>query len=341
MSPGEPPETGPAAAVGGPVVVDAGAGTEEAEFAEATAVERVAAVPMAHLSVEIGHLYMEDFAARSRDELVAYFARLAPWVAAARASLPVPRPRVSTCFLVDDYFTRDTAPGQVLPAVLAAAGEAGLTIDYVAREAACATIGAVRPAELVLARLVAEPPPGSTGGRPPPQVAGWLSNGVRSPVAELDQAMRDTPQWQPPSENGANRHSIFVDVQLSSGPAEQRLWSCPFLSSVWQLLRLGALRGYGSAVWTAQPWPQEYPQRWADLPALLATRPGVAPFAAHRTVSLLDSRFLPVEHAVRTILGQYLTAPAVLARLVEAAGRDGLALPDELVDRIGYAFVTP
>ena len=33
------------------------------------------AVPMAHLSVEIGHLYMEDFAARSRDELVAYFAR--------------------------------------------------------------------------------------------------------------------------------------------------------------------------------------------------------------------------------------------------------------------------
>jgi hypothetical protein len=320
-----------------------------ADYQEETATDRVAAVPLAHLSVEIGHLYMEDFAERAGDRLVEYFERLAPWVRAARESLPVPRPRISTCFLIDDYFVHSTRPGQVLPAVLDAARRAGVDIDYVAREAACAQTGPTSPAELVLARLVPEPPPGSTGSRPPPQVAGWLCNGVRTPVPALNQALSEPPGWQPPSENGANRHSVFIDVQLFNdidtgppdNPGRQRVWSCPFLSAVWQLLRLGALRDYGGPVWSAQPLPATWPESWAQLPALSAVRPGAAPFAAHRTVSVLDGRFLPVEHAVRTILGQYHLAPAVRDRLAEAAERDAVVLPDELVDRVGYAFVTP
>ena len=47
-------------------------------------------------------------------------------------------PRISTCFLVDDYFTQFSSPREVLPMLHEAAAAAGLTIDYLAREDAAA-----------------------------------------------------------------------------------------------------------------------------------------------------------------------------------------------------------
>ena len=68
---------------------------------------RVQSVPLSHLSIELGHLYAEDFTA-GPDQLRQAFARVVPWTETARQisapAVPGRSPRVSTCFLVDDYF---------------------------------------------------------------------------------------------------------------------------------------------------------------------------------------------------------------------------------------------
>ena len=106
----------------------------EAAFAEVSAQTRVARVPLAHLSIELGHLYIEDFAA-GPDQLRRHFREVAPWVVAARRQLTdrlgVARPRVSTCFLIDDYFTRFSTPAELLPLVLEEAEKAGLVFGWV------------------------------------------------------------------------------------------------------------------------------------------------------------------------------------------------------------------
>jgi hypothetical protein len=55
-------------------------------------------------------------------------------------------------------------------------------------------------------------------------------------------------------------------------------------------------------------------------------------------MSVLSPRFLPVEQAVRTILGQVRVEPAVAEELVRRAGKDGHLLPADILDRIGYVF---
>lgn len=118
-------------------------------FRESSADPRTESVPFSHLSLELGHLYMEDFA-EGAARLRRHFAGVRPWVEAARAGLgPLPpgrRPRISTCFLIDDYFSRLATPAELIPPLLAAAAEAGLTIDYLARESGCA--GPPRPRRL-------------------------------------------------------------------------------------------------------------------------------------------------------------------------------------------------
>lgn len=315
-----------------------------AEFLEVAALSQVASVPLGHLSIELGHLYADDFAA-GPDRLAEVFDRVAPWVGAARqdcARGTAPRtPRVSTCFLVDDYFGQLPPPGVVIPQVVAAAAEAGMSVDYLIRESACAVADEVDLARLVEARLVADPPPGSTGRRPPLSVSGWLSNGERSPVP-TGEAMRASTDWQPPSENGANRHSVFIDVQLWDEHRGHRRWSCAYLASVWQLLRLGLLRYDGKAV--AEPVrlaDGDYPPEWTDLPPVVQLTERAAPFTAYRTLSVLDGRFLPIEAAVRTILSQYAVEAAVAQQLQVRAQGEGLALPLSAVDRIEYVFAGP
>jgi hypothetical protein len=314
---------------------------EEADFHEATARPRVESVPFAHLSIELGHLYMEDFEA-GEDFLAEQFRQVAPWVAAARqacAQLVAPRtPRISTCFLVDDYFTRFSSPDVVVPQLVRAAAASDLRIDYLARESGCAQADGVMLARLVEDRLVPEPPPGTNGSRPPLAETGWLCNGQRSPSGTATEAMGAVRPWRPPTQNAANRHSIFLDVELWDDGPSGRTWSCPFLAAVWQLLRLGMLRYEGRRVGVPQALRDGFPSDWDRLPAVVQLNDTAYPFSAYRTMSVLASRFLPIEHAVRTIVSQVAVDSAVARQAVDRAAAEGLALPRELVERIDYVF---
>lgn len=316
---------------------------------ETSAEPRRVSLPMSHVSVELGHLYYEDFAA-GPDALSALFSSLVPWAAAAAsraaAGQPSGKARISTCFLVDDYFSRFSEPGRVVPMILEAAGKADLRIDYLARESACAAAGDSRPADLALSRLVTEPAPGTTGARLPVTESGWLTNGVRSPGTPSapgmpEMAMRSAEPWRPPKQNAARRHSIFIDIELWDEADGRRVWSCPMLAAVWQLLRLGLLRDLGRPVAQPADRPDEWPDEWTDLPPVVRLLPDAAPFAAYSTISLLPPKFLPVELAVRTILGQFAADPLVLAEIADRAGREHVDLAEEIVDRIRPVFVSP
>ncbi|UGQ10813.1 SCO2522 family protein [Yinghuangia sp. ASG 101] len=310
-------------------------------FREQSAQDWSASVPLAHTSVELGHLYMEDFAA-GPDRLREHFAAIAPWAETARAVAAPPgrRARVSTCFLVDDYFTRLASPAELIPELVAAARESGVEIDYLGRESGCARAGDVSPAALLASRLVPSPPEGGNGARPPTDVSGWMCNGTRSPVPVGAEAMAPPPDWRPPREFGARRHSVFLDVELWDGDGEHRTWSCPFLAAVWQLLRLGLLRDRGAAVASPVPWSApDFPDDWDDLPAVIRLNPSAAPFTAYRTFSVMGTRFLPIEHAVRVVLGHTAIDAAVRDRIAARAAAEGVPLPPDLPGRVNYALV--
>lgn len=312
----------------------------ESVFREPTAGPRTQSVPLAHLSLELGHLYMEDFAAgpgRLRD----HFAEVRFWADAARAAAARrtrgKRPRISTCFLIDDYFTRFSTPAELIPVVLAEAEKAGLVIDYLARESGCAEAGGTEPAESVLRRIVESPPPGSDGTRPPVSRTGRLANGKRTPATRS--ALSEAPAWQPPEETGALNHSVFMDVELWSEEKGRRLWSCPFLAAVWQLARLGVLRHLGEPVLTPRPWTGDgFPRDWDHLPPLLRLHDSAAPFSAYRTCTLLPSRFLPVESAVRLVLDQTDVDAGALRQIAERSTREGAEVPTAIAQRTTYVF---
>lgn len=315
------------------------------EFSETSADSKVEALPLSHVSVEVGHLYMEDYA-RGADSVRRAFAAAAPWVHAARTPRAVgcdkKSVRVSTCFLIDDYFSRFSSPAAVIPMVLAAAEREGVEIDYLARESACASANGMSPATLTLGSLVTEPVPGTTGGRPPLAETGWLTNGQRSPGSSHGEAMARRIPWQPPRESARRRHSIFIDIELWDSRDGERIWSCPMLAAVWQLMRLGLLRDRGRPVVTPRDWTDPcFPDEWDALPPVIRLRPKAAAFAAYTTLSVLSPRFLPVELAVRTILSQFACDGNVFAEATGRAMRDAMQPPEELVDRVRYVFAAP
>jgi hypothetical protein len=106
------------------------------------------------------------------------------------------------------------------------------------------------------------------------------------------------------------------------------------------MLRLGMLRHLGEAVATPQPSPGDFPSDWDGLPAIIKLNPKAAPFSAYRTLSVLAARFLPIEHAVRTILSQVAVENEVAAQILARSRQEKLSLAGELVDRIDYVFVT-
>ena len=306
-------------------------------FRELTAERRVEGVALSHLSIELGHLYMDDFAA-GPERLHAQFARVAPWARVARetgVAGQVRQPRISTCFLIDDYFTRFSSPAEVLPALLAAARANELDIDYLVRESSCAEADGVKLAELVAARLTALPPPDTNGSRPPVLESGWLCNGQRSPVAQKTAAM-EPAGWGPPEEIGARNHSVFVDVELWRDQERGRLYSCAYLAAVWQLLRLGMVRNDGASVVRPKALTDGFPDSWDALPPITQLRSGAAPFCAFQTFSLLPNRFLQVEHAVRVILEQIAPQPEVLDQLADRGRREGITVSPEVTDRVEY-----
>jgi hypothetical protein len=310
-------------------------------FEEAVAQRSVERVPLSHLSIELGHLYMEEFAG-GIESMRRHFRRVAPWAqSAARTVATRPggnRPRISTCFLVDDYFSRFSTPREVIPMLVAAAEESGLVIDYLARESGCVVADEVPLARVVEQALVSDPVPGSNGIRPPTTETGWLCNGQRSPNTVAIPAMAEKG-WLPPVQNAANRHSIFVDVELWDIEKGERRWSCPFLAAVWQLIRLGLLRNNGEAVTTS--WQvEELPDDWDKLPAVVQLNPKATAFSAYRTFSVLGSRFLPVEIAVRTILSQVSVDPIVIDQIATRARGEQIELAKEIVERIDYVFMS-
>ena len=314
------------------------------EFLESSADSKVESLPLSHVSVEIGHLYMEDFVDGGRAVQRA-FAAAAPWVRAARAPGAIgcgkESVRLSTCFLIDDYFTRFSSPSVVIPMMLEAAKREELEIDYLARESACADAGRISPANLTLGSLVTEPVSGTTGGRPPLIETGWLTNGQRSPATSPGEAMAKRSPWKPPRESARRRHSIFIDVELWDDDEGHRTWSCAMLAAVWQLMRLGLLRDKGRAVIAPQDWTDpQFPDSWDDLPPVTRLNPQARAFAAYTTLSVLSPRFLAVELAVRTILSQFACDKTVLTEAADRAGRDAMQLPSELVNRIRYVFAS-
>lgn len=318
--------------------------TRPAAFREATAERQVRSVPLAHLSIELGHLYCEDFEA-GPEHLHRVFARVAPWVRAARQihadGMSGRTPRVSTCFLIDDYFGPIRPPAQVLPELLAAVRASGLEIDYLVRESACADADGVPLARLVEERIVADPPPQTNGVRPPVTETGWLCNGQRSASDGAREAMELVGGWRPPRENAARRHSIFMDVELWDEQAQSRTWSCAYLAAVWQLLRLGLLRYQGAPVAVPQPAPAELPERWDQLPAVIQLRQPAAPFSAYRSLSVLPGRFFATEHAVRTVLSQVAVDAEVATQVLDRSQAEGITLPIEPVERLEYIFFQP
>ena len=312
-----------------------------AEFEESSGRTRTQQVPYAHLSVELDHLYMEDFV-DGRAQLPRRFAQLVPWynatVEAFATRHAISQPRVSTCFLIDDYFSELIPPAELIGPLRDAARQAGLRIDYLAREAACAQSDGISLADQVAARLVSVPTQGTNGARPPTTETGWLSNGARSPSGPAE-AMRRR-EWEPPVEAEARRHSIFLDVELWNQADGKSIWSCPMLAAVWQLLRLGLLRDHGRSVLTPQPLPDgPLPAAWHQLPAVIKLNPDAPAFHGYRTVSLLEQRFLPVEHAVRVILSQVAQDAEAMAQVSRRASREGMPVPDDITDRVSYIFL--
>jgi hypothetical protein len=120
----------------------------------------------------------------------------------------------------------------------------------------------------------------------------------------------------------------------------RRTWSCPFLASVWQLARLGLLRHRGEPVLEPRGLrpDQTLPESWNALPPLLRLNDSAAPFAAYRTTSVLPSRFLPIEHAVRVVLSQVEADSAALRQHAERAAGEGIQVPAEIADRAAYVF---
>jgi len=311
-----------------------------ATHSEESGLRRTESVAWSHLSIEFGHLYMEDFKAGAT-ALESYFDRLAPWARTAVAELKrlQPRPRVSTCFLVDDYFLRTSSPQEVIPAVREAAKKAGVPIDYLARESACVEAAGVPLAALVQSRLVPDPPAETNGSRPPATENGWLCNGVRSPSYVGGEAMRSVEAWAHPVENGARNHSLFLDVELWRDENRTRTWSCAYLAAVWQLVRLGLLRFDGKPVThVVETAGDEWPDDWDDVPAVVQLNAGASSFTAYRTFSVMTNRFLPTEHAVRMILGQVEIDRDVLADVRTRAEAEGYPLPKAVVDRLSYVF---
>jgi hypothetical protein len=320
----------------------------DTSFEEVAAQRRVQDVAYSHLSIELDHLYMEDFRL-GEAHLEQRIKQVAPWYEAAvkaysakHAEHTRQRPRISACFLVDDYFS-ELPPDQTVPPLLEAARRAGVRIDYLARESACAQNGDIEPAELVAGRLVSVPAQGTTGARPPASESGWLCNGKRTPTPVPQALRRDT--WSPPVEAEARGHSIFVDVELwdmqaSPDGGKVKVWSCPMLAAVWQLLRLGLLRDHGRTIIQPEPLPDPLPARWAQMPALTQLNPKADPFHGYRTLSLLDDRFLSVEHAVRVILAQVAQDQTVMDRVAQRAEQEYIPLPEDVTGRIAYAFLT-
>jgi hypothetical protein len=281
------------------------------------------------VSIEFAHLYL----ANVTEQQASASARAASrWLAPVLDAYERSGLAVSTVLMVDDYF----APAEVdidekVDILSAACADADMRVDHIVYEAACAESIAE-----MQTHLFQEPRKGDGSSSPPLQNIGaaWLSNGdpprgqrEEGSVAgrlSLDRPSEDSSQ-ETRQASPRGQHSIHLDLQLwKSKPGDNgRLWACPTIAAWWQLIRLGMLQDDGGR---------------PIVPPRTRSRAGASPLPARRTLTFLDSRFLEIEHATRTILERVITPEAWRRYL-----REGEDLPDvrEHLDRIAYMFVPP
>lgn len=292
-----------------------------------------AAIAFSDLSIEVGHVEPNSFR-RGVEHLENHLRRVTPWLGPARTAWDSPdsEARTSTCFLVDDYTAPIPPPSEVIPKLLKAAARCGIGIDYLVRESGYAGPDALSLARYIESRMADGD--SRAAGAPDPSLAtsAWLADGERrpSPLAADASAAGDSEQIEPSD-------SIFMDIRLWPGDTAGGGWSCSFLAAVWQLARLGLVEDTSPADET--PWEERSLSRWNELPPVIQLSQDAAPFHAYRTISVLESRYLPIEAAVRIILKKVSDEPEILQRIAAHRSRDGVRPPAKLTDRINYVFV--
>jgi hypothetical protein len=305
----------------------------------------------AHLSIELGHFYPDDLS-KGPEHFMGYFRRIARYARVAAENYAdrngLDAPRISTTMMVDDYRKlQNVTPQRVIgELLLPAAQAAGLEVDYLAREAACAAYTPagssqqISPANILLGRIIDIPPIGSPiGSEQPSSRTGWVCNGSR-PVASSSKA---DASWTPAQEYGADLHTTFMDVEIfSERKRDGRIWACPMLATVWQAARLGDLHNQAKPAMAVQAAPRDeggslnFGESWNELPAIMQVNPNAAGFEAYNAYSILPARYLSVESAVRTILEQ--VGPIEESNLIhDIAAKEGVSLPS-LHERLEYAF---
>lgn len=315
-------------------------GSGNAVFTQQDGDGRLEAEPLSQVSIELGLL--DGYVAGSHESMASWFSRLVPWVDAARqdaaANARQGRARVSTCLLLNDYHTTMSAPAVLMPKLVGTAEAAGLVVDYVGRASALAEAPVSSPAQLLVGRLVSEPPPGTLGDRPPLAETGWLTNGLRSSPLPAGQTLPGS-SWQPPAQTAAAGHSIFADIELWDQSGVRERWSMALLTAAWQVLRLGMLRDQGRVIVRPMPWDGSWPQTWTELPPILQLSARAAPFAAYRTVSVLAGFSMPLAYASRTILEQFAVDEALDRAVTARAADERLDLPGRLLDRMSHVLL--
>jgi hypothetical protein len=292
-----------------------------------------AAIDFSDLSIEVGHVEPNSFR-RGVEHLENHLRRVTPWLGLARTAWVSPdsEARTSTCFLVDDYTAPIPPPSEVIPKLLKAAARCGVGIDYLVHESAYAGPDALSLARYIESRMADGDSRAAGAADPSLSTSAWLADGERrpSPLAADAPAADDSEQIEP-------SNSIFMDVRLWRGNTVGREWSCSFLAAVWQLARLGLAEDASTPDET--PWEERSQSPWNELPSVIKLNRDAAPFHAYRTISVLESRYLPIEAAVRIILKKVSDDPEILKRIAAHGSRDGVRPAVKLTDRINYVFV--
>jgi hypothetical protein len=266
----------------------------------------VAEVPLSHLSIEVGRLYARELGdvgmMRSQFQQIRFYLDAA--IASSRTEFG-PTMRSSTCFMVDDYnATKDGPKPAALDQLL----------------------------EVAAAKIIENP---ADGYHPTTAESGWLHDEHDRVRPQSVQAMRLLTESLPESYRGG----MVSDIELWD---KKGRWACPYLASIWQLMRLGMLRHEGQAVAEPQLWRPDagWPGQWRDMPAVTQLNPDAAPFSAYRTWSFLPEDYLPVESAVDRILGRIAFDPAVERQIATRAKAESVPVSMPTVAaRRSYAFL--
>lgn len=304
----------------------------------------------AGISLEVAHLYLGEL-----DEVAAREAltQARPWVEMVRGQASQ---SVSVVALVDDYFEapRDAPSAQEACVLLERLGEeSGVPLDHVVYESSMAPV-----AEWMLEHLIEEPRPGA-GVRSlsaVPEAPNHLHNGDvprelhtakntagaggskgnENPLVALYEGEENTEaQTDAARLDPRHRHGLYLDHQLWFDDNQERVYSCPLLAAAWQLVRLGVLLDPPRGM-RVDPSPDGRPKNSHKV------RPDAPPLPALHTLSVLDSRFLEIEHAVQVILGS-LRAPASLLEGLQHGPPDSPAgRPGQLArERVSYVLAAP